>query len=305
MFLSSHLSWSLEIVWRISFCACLSRVWVVFFILTARLDKRWRFNEMGMRMRMRYWRLRELSISMDRLLGCRKIQQPITYKQCPKVRVPSMRPFIQFVRQPTSPLALRLRWSAASVCLFAMWPPVSTPFQSASPRRPQQLPAPHARQHLKRTWNIKKERITTVHISNEISLSILFKRYHPQTLFFLSYHYQVYNHVPALYAAFFPLTSPLFLKDGDHFSILVRLQSTDFFCFERDSADMAIIFIDYDGDDDHDDDIPCPPIPYNVSFKIYCNIITKGSQTPKNTTLNCIKKMFEELAGKGYLLAAI
>ena len=109
MFLSSHLSWSLEIVWRISFCACLSRVWVVFFILTARLDKRWRFNEMGMRMRMRYWRLRELSISMDRLLGCRKIQQPITYKQCPKVRVPSMRPFIQLVRQPTSPLALRLR----------------------------------------------------------------------------------------------------------------------------------------------------------------------------------------------------
>ena len=95
------------------------------------------------------------------------------------------------------------------------------------------------------------------------------------------------------------------MKDGDHFSILVRLQSTDFFCFERDSADMAIIFIDYDGDDDHDDDIPCPPIPYNVSFKIYCNIITKGSQTPKNTTLNCIKKMFEELAGKGYLLAAI
>ena len=71
-----------------------------------------------------------------------------TIKKNKKVRMPPVRPILQSVRQFAPPLALRLRWSAAPVCLHTLWPPLPPTFQPKSSRRPQQLPTFNARQHL-------------------------------------------------------------------------------------------------------------------------------------------------------------
>jgi len=127
------------------------------------LGKRWRISWLRKRIRDRetsYETLgcaggnRGLLMSPDRLLDRTLVNLSFWFENLrnlmiSKVRVPSMRPLLQPVRQPPTPLALRLRWSTAPVCLHALRPPISTPFQSASSRRPQQLPAPHSRQHLK------------------------------------------------------------------------------------------------------------------------------------------------------------
>lgn len=115
-----------------------------------------------------------------------------------------MRPLIQPVRQPSTPLALRLRWPTAPVCLHALRPPISTPFQPASPRHPQQLPAPHSRQRLSErgnlTWkkiNINKPSIFNDFLCNGYPFTFPYTPSHPPPLLFfkfpLNYIYNCYD----------------------------------------------------------------------------------------------------------------
>ncbi len=77
------------------------------------------------------------------------------------------------------------------------------------------------------------------------------------------------------------------------------------FLFLRDSADLAISFIDM-----------MTVMTIMMIFRallyhitclfIYCNIITKESQRPENTTQKCIKKKFRRMKEeRAFLLAAI
>ena len=122
-----------------------------------------------------------------------------------KVRVPSMRPLLQPIRQSSTPLALRLRWSTASVCLHSLRPPISTPFQSASSCRPQQLPASHSRQHLKERDNpFEKNTVQFNDFSlHHITTSLLLTRflydetvcYHPLYKFIITFYLQLFRFI--------------------------------------------------------------------------------------------------------------
>ena len=173
-----------------------------------------------------------------------------------KVRVPSMRPLLQPIRQSSTPLALRLRWSTASVCLHSLRPPISTPFQSASSCRPQQLPASHSRQHLKERDNpFEKNTVQFNDFSlHHITTSLLLTRflydetvcYHPLYKFIITFYLQLFRFI-------FSFSFKIVVSD---FPPSVRLFF--FFC--------DVTWFDWPAesftDDDDYDDISCPPITF-------------------------------------------